>query len=93
MTKPNLEIKLITEDYLEQYIDGLYKHMNENGLDGRLIYAPYPRSFQHQKSEMFEKTKMRLTTPLDKAGWLRFFGLFNGEKASQCAWHRNRSRV
>lgn len=61
------KIQMLSDNLLHAYVDYLHAHMSESGLNGNLVYTPFPLHFEHPKEMMIknigENIKKTFTTP------------------------------
>ena len=73
-------IKSLSENTLTSYIDYLHEHMSESGLNGNLVYTPFPLNFEHPKELMLKNIGDNIKKRLNESRWERVFLAFKDEK-------------
>lgn len=73
-------IVLLDESKLEQYVDYLHSHMSESGLNGNLVYTPFPLNYEHPKEMMLKNIGDNLKKDFQTPRWERTFICLVGDE-------------
>lgn len=71
-------VVLLDESMLEQYVDYLHAHMSESGINGNLVYTPFPLKYEHPKEMMLKNIGDNIKKPFEATRWERTFICMDG---------------
>jgi RimJ/RimL family protein N-acetyltransferase len=66
-------IRQVQTHEIDLYVKHLLAHMSESGLNGNIVYTPYPRGYVHPVEKMHENLTERLNKNLNELKWGRAF--------------------
>ncbi len=78
MTERN--IILLSDSLLLRYVDYLHAHMSESGINGNLIYTPFPLNYEHPKELMVKNISENLKKSFNETRWERTFICLENDK-------------